>query len=230
VAVFLRKPLIFGSKTATAWRFFFLGETHMTPIDTPEAVFQLGMDVGRKQAFTLVGGRCSAAAAEYLREIRNSKRYRTLDLNWEQFCTDILGISRSFADNQIRLLEQLGPNYHKLNSFTHIKPAEYRLISGAVTDEGISYSGAIIPIESENAAQLAEAVSALRREAAPAPDPVDPAEQAFAKAEKSLEAAIAAFARLQEMNLDQEGRLRLVIAVEGGREHLDRIRTTTSLD
>ena len=72
-------------------------------------------------------------------------------------------------------------------------------------------------------------MEALRRESASEPAPVDPIGQSFAKAEKSLQAALAEFRRLQEMNLDEEGRLKLLIAVEGGRDDLERIRTSTTL-
>jgi len=49
----------------------------MTEIKTDE-VYQLGAWMGRKQAFASLAGRCSAADAECLRQIREHKRYRAL--------------------------------------------------------------------------------------------------------------------------------------------------------
>lgn len=121
------------------------------------------------------------------------------------------------------------PNFSKLNSFTRIKPAEYRLIATAVTEEGVCYDGQVIPMDAENAPKLAEAVEALCRESAPEAAPADPAGPSFAKAEKLLESAVAEFRRLQAMNLDEEGRLKLLIAVESGRDHLEQIRVTAEL-
>jgi DNA-binding SARP family transcriptional activator len=51
-----------------------------------EDMFDLGAWLGRKQAFTLIAGRCSAATVVCLRKIREGKRYRALGLTWEQFC------------------------------------------------------------------------------------------------------------------------------------------------
>jgi hypothetical protein len=197
--------------------------------------FDLGTWLGRNQAFTLMAGRCSAALAECLLEIKETKRYVAVEDTWEGFCANRLGISRATADRIIRQYKQLGEGYSKLNSFVKIKPAEYRLIAAAVTEEGLSYDGQTIPIEPGNTPQLARAVDALRGELIPDTSackrepPADPAEQAFSKAGKSLETAIAEFTRLQGLNLDQEGRLRLLIAVESGRDRLDRIRLSTTL-
>ena len=116
-----------------------------------------------------------------------------------------------------------------MNSFKRISPADYRRIAFAVSDEGITYHGETIPLESEHAPQVVAAVDALRSELTPEAPPADPAVQAFAKAEKSLRAALAEFERLQGMKLDDEGRLKLVIAVEAGRDQLERIRMSTSL-
>ena len=116
-----------------------------------------------------------------------------------------------------------------MNNFKRIKPADYLRIASAVTDEGLSYGGEIIPLEAGHAAELGQAIDALRRESVPELASVDPSERAFAKAEKSLQAALAEFERLQAMTLGEDDRLRLVVAVEAGRDHLDRIRLSTAL-
>ena len=90
-------------------------------------------------------------------------------------------------------------------------------------------AGEVIALESENAPKLAEAVEALRRDSTPETVPADPAEQAFAKAEKAAKSAIAEFQRLQAMKLDDDGRLKLVIALESWRNQLDLIHMATEL-
>jgi hypothetical protein len=87
-----------------------------------------------------------------------------------------------------------------LSCFTRIKPAEYRLIAGAVTEDGLSYWGEVIALEPENAPKLAEAVEALRRDSIPEANPVDAAEQAFAKAGKAMKSALTEFQRVQVMS------------------------------
>ncbi|HEY2013026.1 MAG TPA: hypothetical protein VGH38_05960 [Bryobacteraceae bacterium] len=191
--------------------------------------FDVGTWLGRFQALSLVAGRCSAAVAECLIGIKEDGRYLAQAKTWDEFCAVSLGISRATADRLIRQYKQLGANYSKLNSFVRIKPSEFRLIASSVTDDGLTYGDQLIPLNPENAPKLAEAVEALRREHNPEPAPVDPIGQSFAKAEKSLQAALAEFRRLQEMNLDEEGRLKLLIAVESGRDDLERIRASTTL-
>ena len=67
-----------------------------------EDMFDLGAWLGRKQAFTLLAGRCSAADAECIRQMRNKRAYRAVGLNWDRFCRERLGISRSNADSIVR--------------------------------------------------------------------------------------------------------------------------------
>jgi hypothetical protein len=128
------------------------------------------------------------------------------------------------VDRIIRHYKELGPNYCKLSCFTRIKPAEYRLIAAAVTDEGLAYGGEVIALEPENAPKLAEAVEALRRDCTQETEPADPAEQAFAKAERAMKSALAEFQRLQAMKLDGDARSKLRIALDSGRHRLELIR------
>ena len=67
---------------------------------TDEAV-DLGKWIGRRQAFALVAGRCSAADAGCIRKMRLEKTYLTLERSWERFCRQHLGVSRAWADRII---------------------------------------------------------------------------------------------------------------------------------
>src|SRR5208337_1115848 len=192
-----------------------------------DEAFDVGTWVGRKQAFALVAGRCSAADAEILFEIREKKLFRTVEQTWEEFCVKRLSMTRGYVDRVIRQYKELGPNFAKLTCFTRIKPAEYRLIAGAVTEDGLAYGGEVIALESENAPKLAEAVEALRRDCAPETDPADPAERAFAKAGKAMKSAVTEFQRLQAMKLDDFGRMKLLSALLSSRNQLDQIHMST---
>jgi hypothetical protein len=207
------------------------------PIKSPAGGFDLGTWLGRNQAFALMVGRCSTGFAECLLEIKENRRYLALEDTWEDFCANRLAISRATADRIIRQYRQLGATFSKLSSFVRIKPSEYNLIAAAVTHDGLSFNGEVIPLEAQNTTRLAEAVGILCHQAVPQPSAPQPSAEdlaghAFAKAEKSLQTAFTELERLRAMNLDPDGRLRLLIAVEGGLANLTRIReaTTPTLD
>lgn len=178
-------------------------------------VLDLGTWLGRRQAFSLVAGRCSAADAKCLRELRESKKYKLVGLTWEEVCKQRLGICRSVADQVIRSLEEFGPDYFVTAQVTGISANEYRRISGSVSNHKLLYAGEEIPIEMENAPRLVEAIEALRKQAAPAPSAgsaVDAA-RSLAKAERALRAGLAELDKLLGMPLDARGRMRLQSAI-----------------
>ncbi len=162
-----------------------------------EDAVDLGTWMGRKQAFSLMAGRCSAAEAECIRKLRTKRAYRAVGLNWDKFCRERLGISRSNADSIVRQLEEFGPAFFTLAQVMHITADEYRRISSAVTGEKLLHAGEEIPIEAENAPRLAAAIEDMRRQreaeaaATPTADPqatgVD-IDAVFAKIEGAVEA------------------------------------------
>jgi hypothetical protein len=191
--------------------------------NTTEDILDLGAWLGRKQAFTLIAGRCSAATVVCLRKIREGKRYRALGLTWEQFCRQRAGVSRAFADKVILQLEQLGPLYFELSSVTRITPAQFRQIADAVTEDGLSYAGEPIEIIPENASMLAQAIEILT--STPDSDEFAPEtpEQTFAGAERSLRSALLGLERLAAMPLDTIDQEKLASIVAAARATLDRI-------
>lgn len=158
-----------------------------------EEAVDMGAWLGRKQAFSGMAGRCSAADAHCLLRLREGKKYKTFGLTWDAFCTARLGISRSLADKTIRLLEEFGETYFHLTGLIPIAPEDYRLIAGAVSAEGVEHAGEAIAIAPHNAVKLAEAVGKLKRQARlalppPAPKPAPkPPPQAAAKPEPAVE-------------------------------------------
>jgi hypothetical protein len=128
--------------------------------DTIEA----GAWVGRQQAFALIGGKCSTARAQCLREIRESRAYEKFGVNWEEFCTRYAGISRSQADALIREDAELGDQYAKLSQIARISPNTFRHIEPHVKNDAIEFEGESIPLTPENAPRVREAVRKLRAE------------------------------------------------------------------
>ena len=195
--------------------------------NTTEDMFDLGAWLGRKQAFTLLAGRCSAATVVCLRKIREGKRYRTLGLTWEEFCRQRAGVSRAWADKVIQQLEQLGPAYFELSSVTRITPDQFRQIADAVTDEGLSYAGNAIEIIPENAPMLSQAIEILT--SAPADEFVpEPPDRTLARAERSLRSALAGLERLAAMRLDTADQEKLSITLSAARTTLDRISNSVT--
>jgi len=183
----------------------------------------LGKWLGRRQAFALVAGRCSAADAECIRRMREERNYRALAPNWDEFCKDQLGISRAWADRIIQHLNEFGPAYFLLAQVVKMTPDEFRKIRGAVRGQALLHAGEEIPIESENAGRLAAAIEELRRGALqpaavgaanPSAEPADDKlhaeiERAFARARAGLEMALKQFGRLLDLHRDGRSRMRL---------------------
>jgi hypothetical protein len=200
-------------------------DENQTEDNQTQDMFNMGAWLGRKQAFTLIAGRCSAAGVVCLRKIREGKRYRALGLTWEEFCRRRAGISRAFADKLIQQLDQLGPLYFELSSVTRITPDRFRRIADSVTDEGLSYAGENIEIIPENAPLLAQAIEVLTSGADSEliPSEAETAAQTLARAERSLRSAIADLERLAAMRLDTGDQQRLSTALFAARDTLERI-------
>lgn len=122
----------------------------------------LGTLLGRRQAFTTIAARCTAADAAALRDIRNTRAYRSLSATFEEFCSKHLGISERHANRLIHYLNEFGPAYFELAQLTGISPAEYRAIAPAMKDEALRCGDEAIALLPENAEKLAAAVAQLR--------------------------------------------------------------------
>lgn len=198
----------------------------MEDTNTTEDMFDLGAWLGRKQTFTLIAGRCSAATVVCLRKIREGKRYRALGLNWEEFCRQRAGVSRAFADKVIQQLETLGPRYFELSAVTRITPDDFRHIAEAVTDEGLSYAGETIEIVPENAPRLAQAIEILTSATAGAEFAPEPHNRTLTRVERSLRSVLAVLERLAAMPLDPIDQQKLASTVAAARATLERISSS----
>jgi CRISPR/Cas system-associated endoribonuclease Cas2 len=123
--------------------------------------------LGERRAFSRVADGCSAADAECLRRMREEKMYLTKGLNWSQFCTRYLEISKAEANRIIQRLNEFGDAYFDVSRIVRISPESYRAIAHAVKDKAIEYDGETIALTRENAQRVTAAVQALRQAAAP---------------------------------------------------------------
>jgi hypothetical protein len=127
-----------------------------------ESGFELSMWLGRREAFSLMAGRCSAADVECMRRIRDRKMYLSRTQDWGEFCLKDLHMSKSNANHLIGLLDKFGPEYFHIAQITRISVAEYCAIEPAVSPRGIEANGEFIPLNTENHERIAAAISALR--------------------------------------------------------------------
>src|ERR1035437_8281830 len=134
----------------------------MTNIEPTNSLLDVGRRIGQGQAFSLVASKCSSALAHCLLSLRDEEKYKSLDLTWEQFCTQHFGISRVYADQLIRKLQEFGDAYFRLSEIMHISDCSYREIAAAVTPDAIEFDGQTIPFTPENAARIKDAVAQLR--------------------------------------------------------------------
>ncbi len=141
----------------------------------------LGRWLGRREAFGLIAGRCSAAEIESLRRIREEKHYRLAARSWNEFCTRYLKVSRRSVDRAIGYLQQFGPAFFHISQLARIGPLDYQAIAAHVSEAGLRVDGGdVIALLPENSQKLADAVRELLRqaeanEARPAAEPFEAA-------------------------------------------------------
>ena len=132
-----------------------------------QATEELYRWLGRRDAFSLMAGRCSAADVERIKRIRDNKLYLAVAKDWEEFCEKELHMSKSNANRMIALRDQLGDAYFYITQATRIPLREYRLaIAPHVSVNGLTCNGEVIALLPENTERVAAAVATLRAAAA----------------------------------------------------------------
>jgi hypothetical protein len=180
-----------------------------------DELIEMGTWVGRRQAFAVVGGGCSAAAAKCLRTLREQKKYRQLGMNWEQFCKERLGISRSTADYIIALDKELGSAYFTFAQVTGATPDQYRKLLPAISGQKLLHAGEEIPIDAEHAPRLAVAVADLTR---PEPEsaPRDEMARTVDRVERGIDSLVDTLDGLRGAQFTEKQRERLKTVVLAG--------------
>jgi hypothetical protein len=150
------------------------------------AAVDLGRWLGRREAFSMVAGRCSAAEAESLRRIRDDKLYLGCSRTWDEFCERELGASRRNINRVISYLEEFGPQYFQVVQLTRISPQQYRAIASHIDEGAVNLNGEVVALLPENQQKISEAVKALIDRSHPAARKHEPD---FTDARKRCESA-----------------------------------------
>ncbi|HLK51183.1 MAG TPA: hypothetical protein VKT49_23735 [Bryobacteraceae bacterium] len=136
-------------------------------MDTQKQV-DLGSWAGLQQAFAIVTGSCSAARAQCLKQVRDSKILDDLGLTWDEFCKEYAGISRPHADSLIRQHAEFGDAYFRLSEIARVSPRMYRQIVARVDGETIEIDGEKLALIPANANRIRTAIYSLRNRPGPA--------------------------------------------------------------
>src|SRR5437660_4747238 len=99
------------------------------PSEAANQAMELGILLGRTQAFATVAGRCTAAQVDAMRSMRDSKLYLSAAANWGEYCSNVLKMTDRNANLVIGYLNEFGPGYLDLAQLTGITPAAYRSIA-----------------------------------------------------------------------------------------------------
>ena len=184
-----------------------------------DEVLDMGTWVGRRQAFAVVAGGCSAADAKCLRTLREQKKYRQLGLTWEQFCKERLGISRSTADAIIALEKELGSAYFTFAQVTGATPDQFRKLLPAISGQKLLHASEEIPIDAEHAPRLAVAIAELTRteQEVAAPDELS---RTLARMERAIDSLVNTLDGLRGTEFSGEQRKRLKTVVIAGAARL----------
>jgi hypothetical protein len=100
-----------------------------------EDALEIGRWLGRREAFSLVAGRCSAADAKCLRELRESKKYKELGLTWEECCKQKVGTCRSVADQ----------THDPPASLVAVRPGQFPWPRAAIRRHGVARASSQLP-------------------------------------------------------------------------------------
>jgi len=136
-------------------------------MDTEKQV-NLGSWIGLQQAFAIVSGSCSAARAQCLRQVRDSKMLDDLGLTWDEFCKDYAGLSRQHADHLIHQHAEFGDAYFRLSEIARVSSRTFRQIAAHVDGETIEIDGEKLALTPANAGRIRAAIQSLRHRTRPA--------------------------------------------------------------
>ena len=187
-------------------------------------VLQAGRLLGENQTFGLISGRCSAAQAEALLRLRESRCYLRLATTWKEFCPQFLNISYSRADRIIRCWQEFGPGFFELRRLIGISPEVYRSIEPAIQDGALHFKDEAIDLDPENSRKVVAAVTELRRSLLPKePGPLPTLEERLSDLDKRSEALIAEFNQIAALKCARKDKERFEVVLNRASAALQRI-------
>jgi hypothetical protein len=188
-------------------------------------VLETGMVLGQNHTFALVAGRCSAAQAESLLRLRESKCYLRLAKTWKEFCPQFLKMSSSQVDRLIHCWQEFGPAFFELQKLISISPTVYRSIEPAMKDGAIHLNDEAIALEPGNSQKVAAAVAELRRSLpAKEPPPAPTVEDRISDVERRSEALIAELERIRDTQCQGSNKDWFEVVVQRTSKALNRMK------
>jgi len=148
----------------------------------------LGQVLGQNLSFAIMAGRCSAAQAEALLRIRESRLYLRCSPSWKQFCPEYLHISGTQADRIIRLWQLHGPAIFELRQPIRISPEAYNAVEPFIQDHALHFNAEAIELDPQNSQKIADAVAELRRAMPPKEKPAPTVPELLAELAKQSQA------------------------------------------
>jgi len=127
-------------------------------------VFGLGAVVGQGKALGATGERYLLAMAKLFLELRETSRFKAVAGNWDEFCTDYVGLSSRQINNYIHQLQEFGETYLSLSGLVPISTAFYQKIAHRIHDDKLEINGELVDIVPENANLIRTEIKRLRAE------------------------------------------------------------------
>jgi hypothetical protein len=149
--------------------------------------------IGRHEAFGVIANRTTAAWAETLKQLKDSKQYKDMGLTWNEFCPKFLSISTDKADRIIRDLEELGDMYFMLSEVTRLSRDQFRAIQGNIQDGKLLIGQEQVDISKSNQERIREFIASVQMEAQLTKGELAKSREAETKAKKNAENAKKAF-------------------------------------
>jgi hypothetical protein len=187
-----------------------------------QQALDLGKVLGRRETFGLVAGRCSAAQADCFRKIKEERLWVDFAANWDEYCEQVLKISRRTVERSIGLLKKHGPMYFDVAALTGASPAEYAAIEKHVRPDGIHIGSEVIALIPGNTDRAVQAVAQLQRETREASAPESTAQQQISALTKRGHGLAKAFRRIAKTANQVERRVLRGCVTDVARD-LDRI-------
>jgi len=202
-------------------------------------LLQLGLILGQNQSFAIMAGRCSAAQAEALLRIRESRLYLRCASSWKEFCPQYVHISGTQADRIIRMWQLHGPGIFELKQLIRISPETYNAVEPFIQENALHFNDEAIELDPQNSQKIADAVAELRRtmppavgrKAKPEPTPLHGATvlERLAALDKQCQAIVSEFQSIASLKCKGEDRLRLELTLNCASAALQQIESQHGL-
>jgi hypothetical protein len=127
-------------------------------------ILETGYWAGRHQALGMISGKCTAAQAHALKEMRDNRIHDAVGLSWEDFCAQCLHICRATADNIIRRYNELGADYFRLSEICRLSPETFQSVAPRIQGDFVELDGERIEISGENAQKIRAGIRRLRED------------------------------------------------------------------